>query len=110
ISIFGGIGGDSVFDLDGSVAPILDAMDRFGLGRRTFGTVRDVARAGNATIWTAIRLTARARRKGRRIGGRRDPKFLNADQMPCHQFPHPWDAAEAAAPQARINHVQAIRY
>lgn len=50
ISIFGGIGGDSVFDLDGSVAPILDALGQFGFGRRTFGTVRDVARAGNATV------------------------------------------------------------
>lgn len=110
ISIFGGIGGDSVFDLDGSVAPILDALGQFGFGRRTFGTVRDVARAGNATIWTALRLTARARRNGRRVGGRRDPKFLNVDGLPGLQFPHPWDAGEATAPQARINHVQAIRY
>lgn len=110
LAIFGGIGGDSVFNLDGSVAPILDAAGRFGYGRRSFATLRDVARAGNATIWTALQLSARARRKGRRLGGRRDPKFLNTDRLPDEQFPHPWDAGEATASQAQINHVQAIRY
>jgi asparagine synthase (glutamine-hydrolysing) len=109
-AIFGGIGGDSVFALDGSVAPILEAFGKFGVGRRTFGALRDVARSGNATVWRALRLSARARRAGRRLGGRRDPKYLNPGAVPERQFPHPWDAGEGAASQARINHVQAIRH
>lgn len=109
-AIFGGIGGDSVFGLDGSVAPILDAYATFGLGRRTLRTLRDVARVGNATLWQALRLSARARRAGRRLGARRDATFLAKDIVAQRQFLHPWDDGEETASQARINHVQAIRY
>lgn len=109
-AIFGGIGGDSVFGLDGSVAPILDACATYGFSHRAFGTLRDVARAGDATLWQALRLSARARRAGRRLGGRRDATFLAEESLAQRQFPHPWDDGEATASQARINHVQAIRY
>ncbi len=109
-AIFGGIGGDSIFGFDGSVAPILDACATFGFGRRAFGTLRDVARAGNATLWQALRLSARARRAGRRLGARRDETFLAEDVKTQRQFSHPWDDGEETASQARINHVQAIRY
>lgn len=109
-AIFGGIGGDSVFGLDGSVAPILDACATFGFSRRAFGTLRDVARTGDATLWQALRLSARARRAERRLGARRDETFLADDVKTRRQFPHPWDDGEETASQARINHVQAIRY
>lgn len=109
-AIFGGIGGDSVFGLDGSVAPILDACATFGFGRRALETLRDVARAGDATIWQALRLSARARRAGRRLGARRDATFLAPCVRSQQHFTHPWDVGEEAASQARINHVQAIHY
>ena len=109
-AIFGGIGGDSVFGFDGSVAPILDACAAFGFSRRAFATLRDVARAGHATLWQALRLSARAHRAGRRLGARRDATFLAAELTGQWPFPHPWDDGEETAAQARINHVQAIRY
>lgn len=55
-AIFGGIGGDNIFDFDTSVAPILDAFRHFGPRRPAFETMRDVARAGDATVWQAARL------------------------------------------------------
>ncbi len=37
-SVFGGIGGDNIFDFDGTVASILDAFSHFGVGRRSFAS------------------------------------------------------------------------
>src|SRR3546814_15848431 len=66
--IFGGIGGDSVFQFDTTVAPILDVFGRFGLFRRTLATMRDVPRASGATGWEAARLRRRAPHAGPRVG------------------------------------------
>lgn len=107
--IFGGIGGDSVFHFDSTVAPVLDTWKRCGFSRRTFAALRDIARAGDATIWEAARLSWRAHRAGPRIGWRRDTDYLNAAALPNIPFPHPWDEAAAAASQAKRNHVQSIR-
>lgn len=109
ISIFGGIGGDNVFAFDNSVAPILEAADHFGYCRQTFRTMRDVARAANASLWDAMRLTYRARRKGPRRQWEQDRTFLAEGAVPDRPFAHPWDEGARGASQAKRNHVEAIR-
>ncbi|MBO9695939.1 MAG: hypothetical protein J7499_07055 [Sphingopyxis sp.] len=109
ISIFGGIGGDNIFAFDGSVAPIIDAFEHFGPGRRAFGVLRDRARASGATVWEAARLAWRARRRGPRCGWRRDVQFLNDTHLPAHPFAHPWDDGAARVSQAKRNHVESLR-
>src|SRR3546814_10677644 len=70
--IFGGIGGDSVFQFDTTVAPILDVFGRIGLSRRTLATMRAVARPSGATDWEAARLSWRPHHAGPRGGWRRE--------------------------------------
>lgn len=108
-SVFGGIGGDNIFDFDGTVAPILDAFSHFGVGRRSFAALRDVAQAGNATIWEATRLALRAKWAGARAEWRRDLHYLNAAAMPERPFAHPWDDGAETASRAKRNHVESIR-
>lgn len=107
-AIFGGIGGDNIFDFDTSVAPILDAFRHFGPRRPAFETMRDVARAGDATVWQAARLAYRAVRDGP-SGWRRETGFCVADQVPASPPAHPWDAGEEDAPRGKRNHVRALR-
>ncbi len=107
--IFGGIGGDSVFHFDSSVAPILDGWAAFGVSRRSFAVLRDVARASGATIWEAMRLGWRAHRAGPRLGSLREAGYLDAGSLPEWPFAHPWDAGEAEASQAKRNHVASVR-
>lgn len=109
VSVFGGIGGDNVFGFDSTVAPILDAAARLGWGCRSFQAMCDVARAANASLWDAARLTWRAWRKGPRQHWERDLTFLAADAIPTGPFLHPWDAGGRGASQAKRNHVEAIR-
>lgn len=109
MSIFGGIGGDNIFAFDGSVAPIVDAFDHFGPGRRALAALRDRARAGGATVWEAARLAWRARRQGPRRSWRRDVQFLNDSHLPAHPFAHPWDDGAARVSQAKRNHVESLR-
>lgn len=109
VSVFGGIGGDNVFAFDSTVAPILDAASHFGLGGRMFRTMRDVARASNASLWDAARLSWRAWRKGPRRRWERDTTFLAVDAVPAIPFAHPWDVGPTAVSQAKRNHVEAIR-
>jgi asparagine synthase (glutamine-hydrolysing) len=109
VSVFGGIGGDNVFGFDSTVAPILDAAAQFGLGGRTFRVMRDVARAANASLWDAARLSWRAWRKGSRRHWERDLTFLASDHIPSRPFVHPWDEGAESASLAKRNHVEAIR-
>lgn len=109
VSVFGGIGGDNVFGLDNTVAPILDAAGALGMGGRMVGTMRDVARAANASLWDAARLSWRAWRKGPRWRWERDLTFLAAQAVPAAPFVHPWDAGAEGVSQAKSNHVEAIR-
>lgn len=107
--IFGGIGGDSVFQYDATVAPILDTFGRSGVSRRVWIAMRDVARASGATIWEAARLSWRAHRAGPRLGWRRDTSFLNEAAMPRSPLRHPWDDGGAGVSQAKRNHAESIR-
>lgn len=107
-TILGGIGGDNIFGFDGSVAPILDAFAAFGISRRTLGALRDVARAGDATAWTALRLARRAALRGPRTNWRRETLFVNEAAVPERPFAHPWDEGAAGAPPGRRNHVEAV--
>lgn len=108
-SVFGGIGGDNIFEFDGTVAPINDAFDTFGISRRSFEALRDGARSGGATIWEAARLAYRARRKGARRGWRRDTQYLLEDALPDRAFAHPWDEGADIVSQAKRNHVESLR-
>lgn len=107
-AIFGGIGGDNIFGFDGSVAPILDAAAAHGYSRRTFEALRDVARAADTTMWHALRLALRARRKGVRRGWRRETLFLDSAALPEQPFAHPWDEGMKGAAPAKRNHVEAV--
>lgn len=107
--IIGGIGGDNVFGFDSSIGPAVDAFAEFGFSRRTFYALRDVARAGGATIWEAARLLYRARRAGSRQAWPREASFCDKAAMPTKPFVHPWDAGAADASRAKRKHVEAIR-
>lgn len=107
--IFGGIGGDSVFHLDSTIAPVIDAYASFGASRQTFETMRDVARASGATVWEAARLAWRAHRAGPRIGWRRDTDYLNEARLPSAPYSHPWDGGAEQFSQAKRNHVESVR-
>lgn len=109
LPIFGGIGGDSVFQFDTTVAPILDSFRRSGPSRRACRAMRDVARASGATIWEAARLSWRAHRAGPRLGWRRDLTYLVEAAMPARQPAHPWDADAQRFTPAKRNHVESIR-
>ncbi|MBB5707365.1 asparagine synthase C-terminal domain-containing protein [Sphingopyxis panaciterrulae] len=107
--IIGGIGGDNVFGFDSSIGPAVDAFAEFGFSRRTIHALRDVARAGGATIWEAARLLYRAQRAGPRQAWPRETSFCDAVAMPTMPFEHPWDAGAAEASRAKRKHVEAIR-
>ena len=107
--IFGGIGGDSVFQFDTTVAPILAVDGRFGISGRVARTVRDDARARGATFWEAARLSWRAHRAGPRMGWRRDTSYLSVAAIPARPLAHPWDLGASGASQAKRNHVESIR-
>lgn len=108
-AIFSGIGGDNIFGFDSSVAPIFDAWQSFGLSRRSFAALRDVARSADATLWNALALVRRARRNGRRRGWRRESLFLSAAAIPEAPLPHPWDAGADHVGPGKRNHVEALR-
>lgn len=109
VSVFGGIGGDNIFSFDGSVSPFLDAAATFGLGRRAFAVLRDVARGGGATLWDAARLAWEARRRGPRKNWRSEIEFVGAEAIPSSPFAHPWDEGMSEQGQAKRNHVEAVR-
>lgn len=108
-SIFSGIGGDNIFGYDGSVAPVFDAWTRFGLSRRTFAALRDVARAADTTLWNALAVVRLAHRNGRRRGWRRESLFLAATAVPEAPLPHPWDEGADSVGPGKRNHVEALR-
>lgn len=108
-AVIGGIGGDNVFAFDSSIGPAVDAFEQFGFSRRTFAVLRDVARAGEATIWEAVRLLVRARRAGPRRGWPREASFCNQAALPAEPFAHPWDDGAASASRGKRKHVEAIR-
>lgn len=108
-AVIGGIGGDNVFAFDSSIGPAVDAFEQFGFSRRTFAVLRDVARAGEATIWEAVRLLVRARRAGPRRGWPREASFCNQAALPAEPFAHPWDDGAAGASRGKRKHVEAIR-
>lgn len=107
--IIGGIGGDNVFGFDSSIGPAVDAFAEFGFSRRTIHALRDVARAGGATIWEAARLLYRARRAGPREAWPREASFCDEAAIPTKPFEHPWDAGAAEISRAKRKHVEAIR-
>lgn len=109
VAIFGGIGGDNIFEFDGTVAPILDAFETFGIGARAFAVLRDISRASGATIWEASRLTWRAKRKGPRSSWRRDAEYLDPAALPARPLAHPWDDGAKSVSQAKRNHVESLR-
>lgn len=109
LPVIGGIGGDNVFAFDSSIGPAVDAYERYGLSRHTFRVLRDVARAGGATIWEAARLLVRARRSGPRRGWSRETSFCRAAALPARPFGHPWDAGVEGASRGKRKHVEAIR-
>ncbi len=108
-AIFGGIGGDNVFDFDTSVAPVVDAWRASGLSGTSFAALRDVAQASEATLWQAARLSWRTWRDGPRSPWFRETQFCRDEALPDQPLPHPWDSVPETAPRGKRKHVAAIR-
>ncbi|ALJ14061.1 arginine N-succinyltransferase [Sphingopyxis macrogoltabida] len=109
VAIFGGIGGDNVFDFDTSVAPVIDALQACGVSGTSFAALRNVAQASEATLWQAARLSWRAWRDGPRSPWVRETQFCRNEAMPEQPLPHPWDDAPEITPRGKRKHVAAIR-
>lgn len=108
-SIFSGIGGDNIFGLDSSVAPIFDAWESFGFSSQSFTALRDIAQTANTTLWNALALVRLAHRNGRRRGWRRESLFLSAAAVPDAPLRHPWDSGADSVGPGKRNHVEALR-
>jgi len=108
-SLFGGIGGDNVFALNRSVAPVLDAVRMLGPGPTALRALADLARVGNVSVWRALRLSVRQWRRGTPARWPRGESYVAPDALPAEPFSHPWDAGAAKAPYGKRLQVQAIR-
>lgn len=108
-ALFSGIGGDNVFALTRSVAPVLDLLARRGPGVLALRTLRDVARAADTTLWQAAAVVWRQWRRGHRSRWPRDTRFLCRAAVPLIQPSHPWDQGTGGASRAARLHVAALR-
>lgn len=108
-SLFSGIGGDNIFALTRSVAPVLDAFRAHGPGATTLGALADLARVGHVSLWRALRLSFLQWRRGTGAAWPRDDSFIATGAQPRGPFPHPWDAGAADVPYGKRVQVQAIR-
>lgn len=108
-SLFSGIGGDNIFALTHSVAPVLDAFRARGPGATTLGALADLARVGHVSLWRALRLSLLQWRRGTEARWPRDDSYIAPGALPSDPFPHPWDAGAAEVPYGKRVQVQAIR-
>lgn len=108
-SLFSGIGGDNIFALTRSVAPVLDAVRARGWGVTARRALADLARVGNVSLWRALRLSLLQWRRGTGAYWPRDDSYAAPDALPRDPFPHPWDAGAAEVPYGKRVQVQAIR-
>lgn len=108
-SLFSGIGGDNIFALNRSVAPVLDAVRILGPGQTALRALADLARVGNVSLWRALRLSVRQWRRGTPAYWPREASYVASDALPAEPFSHPWDGEAASAPYGKRLQVQAIR-
>lgn len=108
-SLFSGIGGDNIFALTHSVAPVLDAFRARGPGMTMFGALADLAGVGRVSLWRALRLSVLQWRRGTEARWPRDESYVAPGTLPLAPFPHPWDAGAADVPYGKRVQVQAIR-
>ncbi|OWQ94308.1 hypothetical protein CDQ91_15055 [Sphingopyxis witflariensis] len=108
-SLFSGIGGDNVFALTRSVAPLLDAVRARGPGVTALRALADLARVGNVSLWRALRLSGRQWRSGTEARWPRDESYAVSGALPREAFLHPWDAGIDKVPYGKRLQVQAIR-
>lgn len=108
-SLFSGIGGDNIFALTRSVAPVLDAFRAHGPGTTTLGALGDLACVGQVSLWRALRLSIRQWRRGTEARWPRDDSYLAPGVLLRDPFPHPWDEGAAGVPYGKRVQIQAIR-
>ena len=108
-SVFSGIGGDNIFALTHSVAPVLDAFRARGPGATMLCALADLAGVGHVSLWRALRLSVLQWRRGTEARWPRDESYVAPDALPRDPFPHPWDAGAADVPYGKRVQVQAIR-
>ncbi len=108
-SLFSGIGGDNVFALNRSVAPVLDALQLRGPGQTALLSLVDLARLANVSVWHALRLCMRQWRRGTPATWPRGEDYVPPGALASEPFSHPWDAGAHQAPYGKRLQVQAIR-
>jgi len=108
-SLFSGIGGDNIFALNRSVAPVLDALQLRGPGQTALQALVDLARVANVSVWRVLRLSMRQRRRGAPRVWPREDDYVVPGALPSEPFPHPWDVEPDHMPYGKRLQVQAIR-
>ncbi len=108
-SVFSGIGGDNIFALTHSVAPVLDAFRAWGPGATMWRALADLACVGHVSLWHALRLSVLQWRRGIEARWPRDESYVAPGSLPNAPFPHPWDGGAADVPYGKRVQVQAIR-
>lgn len=111
-AFFSGNGGDNVFCLMRSTAPLADRLSRFSSPGAILQTLFDIAHLTEADIGTILRLTVsrlRARRQTVRSVGdatRLDPARLESSLGRIE--PHPWMTSPSAMLPGKVSHTRMI--
>ena len=105
--VLDGAGGDNVFAYLNTPVPALDALRRDGLAAG-IAALGDVAELHGCTLWTAVRLAYRKRRRGYGKPWRRDWSFLTEAAALDQPDPHPWLAPPEGTLQGSFDHARMI--
>jgi asparagine synthase (glutamine-hydrolysing) len=103
---FSGGGGDNIFCLTHSAAPLVDKFEQHGPSLDLWRVVRDISRLTSASAFDIVAHALRHRRARR--GYRPDlmkNRFLHDDGEAVTPAPHPWLDAPAETPPGKARHV-----
>lgn len=107
-AIFTGHGGDNVFCLLRTVAPLLDRMAVAPTGGGALRTLNDLADLAGESVWTIVAAAVRAILRGRPGHGATDVSGLNPDMLGPPRVDgsrHPWLAGTDSIPRGKAAHV-----
>lgn len=105
-----GAGGDNIFCLLTTAAPVLDAWRMLGARTALGQVVPDVSDMCGCSAWTTARFALRKAARELRAypTWRRDIDFLAPSAAPAAPEPHPWLAGFRGAPPGKREHVTAL--
>lgn len=107
----GGGGGDSVFCHLQSALPVLDRLEREGIGAGVLATALDIANQSRTNVWTVLRTAARRwRRRRSRLPSARPNRFLAQECLAALPWPagNPWLEAPARLGLGKKRHGWAL--